>query len=554
MFDLASKYWHTVRYLKPRQVYGRILFRLARPRLNADAPAAPLRSPNAQWVEGIERPISMLGPQTFRFLNEEHDVEQSSWDSPGLSKLWRYNLHYFDDLNSVDAAARTEWHQRLLTLWVVENPPGVGSGWEAYPTSLRIVNWIKWSLRGNALSEACARSLSAQTRWLSKRLETHLLGNHLFVNAKALVFSGLYHDGLEADAWLERGLQILGRELPEQLLNDGAQFELSPMYQALAYEDVLDLCSIFTTYASALPARFRHLADAFRGLVPQMSSWLRAMSHPDGEIAFFNDAAFGVAATIGALDSYAIRLGLGTAGAATGTRSTLSYLKESRYARVEIGDLVAIMDLAEVGPDYLPAHAHADTLSFECSLFGQRVFVNSGTSVYSADAERQRQRGTAAHNTVVVNGENSSEVWGGFRVARRARTEELNMHATPPVTIRCAHDGYRRLAGKPTHVREWRFEPGLLEVKDVVRGGFESASAIFHLHPWVEISSVRNGDNSSEVDLRLDSGESARLAIAGGELVIEPSTWHPEFGKSIASRRLAVHFRGTTVTTRLTWT
>jgi hypothetical protein len=34
---------------------------------------------------------------------------------------------------------------------------------------------------------------------------------------------------------------------------------------------------------------------------------------------------------------------------------------------------VLILDVAPVGPDYLPGHAHADTLSFELSLFGQRA-------------------------------------------------------------------------------------------------------------------------------------------------------------------------------------
>jgi uncharacterized heparinase superfamily protein len=56
--------------------------------------------------------------------------------------------------------------------------------------------------------------------------------------------------------------------------------------------------------------------------------------------------------------------------------------------RLEQGEAVAFLDVAEVGPDYLPGHAHADSLSFELSLFGQRVVVNSGTSQYGLGAER----------------------------------------------------------------------------------------------------------------------------------------------------------------------
>src|SRR5262249_13815017 len=145
-------------------------------------------------------------------------------------KLWRYNLHYFDDLNAYDAAQRQEWHCSLLSQWVCENTPGFGTGWEPYPTSLRMVNWIKWVLTGNRLPAECIQSLAVQARWLSQRLEIHLLGNHLLANAKALLFAGIFFDGAEADEWLVRGLRILEREVAEQVLPDGGHIERSPMY------------------------------------------------------------------------------------------------------------------------------------------------------------------------------------------------------------------------------------------------------------------------------------------------------------------------------------
>ena len=138
------------------------------------------------------RPISLVDHERFHFLNEIHDLSEHDWDGDTLEKLWRYNLHYFDDLNAQDAATRKDWHRALLVRWVRENPPATGTGWEPYPTALRIVNWIKWSLAGNELPDECLESLAVQTRWLAKRLEIHLLGNHLFANAKALVFAGLF--------------------------------------------------------------------------------------------------------------------------------------------------------------------------------------------------------------------------------------------------------------------------------------------------------------------------------------------------------------------------
>ena len=88
--------------------------------------------------------------------------------------------------------------------------------------------------------------------------------------------------------------------------------------------------------------------------------------------------------------------------------------------RICKGEAVLLIDVAPIGPDYLPGHAHADTLSYELSLYGKRVLVNSGTSRYGSGPKRDWERSTAAHNTVEVDGQSSSETWSGFRVARRA--------------------------------------------------------------------------------------------------------------------------------------
>src|SRR5690606_19918961 len=116
----------------------------------------------------------------------------TDWNNPQREKLWLYNLHYFDDLNAYGAESRLEWHRRLIQRWIDENPPGVGNGWEPYPTSLRVVNWIKWDLRTRELGDEAINCLGLQLRWLRRRLEYHLMGNHLLANAKALIYGGIY--------------------------------------------------------------------------------------------------------------------------------------------------------------------------------------------------------------------------------------------------------------------------------------------------------------------------------------------------------------------------
>lgn len=531
----ALRLWHTVRWLKPVQVWGRARFRLYRPRPDT-RPAPHVRPAQRTWLP-CARVSSMVGPACFRFLSVEREVTAPyDWDRVDWPRLWRYNLHYFDDLVAHEATDRMSWHRVLIERWIAENPPGVGTGWEPYPASLRIVNWIKWSLvdAGAAdgapprLSPEALHSLAVQVRWLRRRLETHLLGNHLWANAKALVFAGAYFEGPEARGWIGKGLALLHRELGEQILPDGGHFERSPMYHATLLEDLLDLLQLADRYPGSIPGVD---SNAWQDAAMRMLRWLRVMTHPDGGIAFFNDAAHGVAPQLSALEDYAARVChpvFARASPLDDASPSIVALPDSGYVRLQAGPATLIADVGRIGPDYLPGHAHADTLSFELSLHGRRAIVNSGTSTYEAGAERMRQRGTASHSTVIVDEADSSEVWGGFRVARRARPRDVTWGTGPDgaLWLRAAHDGYLRLPGRVIHRREWCLTEHGLHVVDRLGGAPRSAEARFHLHPLVEPLDVG-------VDL-------TRMSI-------EPSTWHPLFGVAVGNQVLVADFAGRNV-------
>ena len=243
------------------------------------------------------------------------------------------------------------------------------------------------------------------------------------------MLAGLFFDGPEAEGWLRAGLSIYARELPEQILADGAHFELSPMYHAIILEDLLDLINVVRTYGKADGEVFNDLPR----ITARMRLWLAAMTHPDGGLSYFNDAAFGVAANRAELEAYAARLGLALIAE---PGEGLHHLAASGYIRVNYGEMAAILDLAAIGPDYIPGHAHADTLSFELSLGKERIVVNGGTSTYAPGRLREAERATAAHSTVEINGQNSSEVWASFRVARRARVRH-SVSMSPVARWRC---------------------------------------------------------------------------------------------------------------------
>lgn len=524
-----GRLWRTVRWLRPEQVVGRVAMRVRRPRIDS-SPAGPLRVATGPWATPPARAASLVGPVRWRLLAEEHDLEQVGWDDPGIALLWRYNQHYFDDLNAMDAGARTAWHRALIERWCTECPPGQGTAWAPYPTSLRIVNWIKWQMGGNALGRQPWHNLAMQARWLKQCLEWHLLGNHLFANGKALVFAGLAFDSPESERWLGTGLRILERELPEQILVDGGQFERSPMYHALALEDVLDLLNALRALAPEGSVA-KSVEPSLRRNATAMLAWLRCMRYPDGSLGRFNDCSEGIAPPTDAIEAYAAALGV---QAAQPPVEGVVALEPSGYRRVSRGGMVAILDLAPIGPDYLPGHAHADTLSFELCVAGRAMIVNRGTSIYGTGARRQLERGTAAHSTLQLGTVDSSEVWAGFRVGRRARPRAV---VDDGWRIAAAHDGYTHLPGRPVHHRQWQFSERDVFIEDRVEPRPRlAARARYHLAPGLRLQPA--GAAWAVLDER--DAPIARAEICNGRATVERWDHASSFGTLVPAETLVV--------------
>ena len=457
----------TVRCLRPVQIVNRFTRRLPPfPRF----PKPALRARAGYWVEPVVyEPAPLTVP----------------------SRLRDYTVHY---------------HPRPqvepVELWIRENPAGRGAGWEPYPLSRRIVNWIKWMMGGGLATSGVSESLAAQADYLSRTVEYHLLANHLFANAKAVAFAGCFFD---RERWLGEGLRLLERAIPEQILADGGHFERSPMYHSLIFEDMLDLVNLGRAYPGLLPD--------WSGVAARMSGWLKQMLHPDGQVAFFNDSAFGVAPEPRLLFDYAARLGI----------DPVTVLPaESGYIRLESAATVVLFDAGPLGPDYQPGHAHCDTLSFEMSHLGRRVLVNSGISTYEDNADRHAQRGTAAHNTIRLDGQDQSEVWAAFRVARRARP--FNITTDHRTFAEASHDGYTRLKDPVIHTRRLDLSESELRISDTLQAAHQHRAEIyFHLHPQSE--------GSIQLDSKLTRAE-------------EPTLWHPEFDRSEPNRTVVGRWTG----------
>lgn len=550
-FTSVMRFFYTVRTLKLRQIIYRLYYRFRRLDVNV-CDAAMQRGSLQAWRGASFHSPATLDGKSFEFLGYRATVD-TDWNRADLPKLWLYNLHYLDDLNAVDAIDFQNLNKKLVNDWIDHNPPMAGNGWEPYSLSLRIVNLVKWYSCQPKLQSDWLPNLATQARALTRQIEHHILGNHLFANGKALVFVGSFLSGSEADSWLDAGLKILDKEVPEQFLADGAHFELSPMYHAILLWDMCDLLQLAqATNLKPLEQRIM----VWRGVVKRGLEWLQDMVHPDEEISFFNDATFGVAPRLKELQVYASSLGCSQNKGKfhPNTRGWVAaHLEQSGYIVLDLPKYKhkAILDVARVGPDYQPGHAHADTLSFELSLFGQRVFVNSGISQYGEDSERQRQRGTAAHNTLEVDGEDSSEVWGGFRVARRAYPKNIALNAQiNSLSVKASHTGYERLPGKVTHSRTWHFHSNEIVLEDTLTGTFKGAIARFYCHPAVHILPL----SDVELNLLLPDENKLTISFVGARLIsVQKATWHSRFGVSQENQCIVVELADNELKTNIGW-
>ena len=525
-------YYRTLKYLRIKQIYHRVRRAIYKPKLPrlSDSRDMIIRKSEAP-SKFPHKHDSLLDYDKFRFLNKTIELKfPVSWHQANIPLLWLYNLHYFDGLLGKNTTESLK--ESLVERWIRYNSSSMGVAWDPYPLSLRICNWIKWFWEcGSDASPSHLSSLFQQVRFLERTLEYHLLGNHLLENAKALIFAGYFFGGKLGDRWLALGVKILKHELREQILDDGGHFELSPMYHSVMLELVLDILQL--SKEESAPDILAAESTRLTQTAISMSRWLASMCHPDGEIAYFNDSALGVAETPKDLVNRANKI-LGSIFAEQ--LDSVKYLNASGYIRLSNKNAVVFFDVAEVGASYLAGHGHADALALEFSLFRQRLFVNIGTSEYGNGTRRHYERSTAAHSTVEIEGQNSSEIWSGFRVGRRSRVKNVTFFDS--CSVSAEHDGYRYIAGSPVHRRTVSLGDTAFTVEDNVDSRDVSYLTRFHIHPDIEILLSDSKDSGYFI---FTDGVKVTWKSESDDVSIEANYYAESFGKLSPMKTLVLH-------------
>lgn len=407
---------------------------------------------------------SYISPNCFTFLNKTKDFKlKIDWDYREFGALWNYNLQYGNYLLQEDISV-SEKLTLIRSLYNTIDSGGLAL--EPYPVSVRAINIMRLICSGELKEQDILENLYAELNFLSKRWELHLLGNHLLENAFAMCLGGAFFGKKD---WRDKAKGVLYRELQEQILKDGGHFELSPMYHKIVFYRLLELIDWYSEYEE----KDNKFYNFCREKAQQMRGWLENIKFQNNDIPLFNDSAEGVAYDTKFLLSYADELGI---------EPGLKKLSDSGYRSYDGDNYEVKVDVAQLGPKYQPGHSHADTLSFILYYKGEPLFVEQGTSTYQIGARRDLERSTEAHNTVVINDKNQSDVWGGFRVGKRATTTVLRDEER---LVNAQHDGYEDLG--VIHKRKYRFSNDIIYIYDELEGIVENAKAYFHLHPGCSV-------------------------------------------------------------------
>ena len=502
----SALYLDSIKALRPRQIAARPR-RLLSPRLLAVATAPrdlpPMRPlPRGVNIDHAPQGGPAPGPEqtgVFAAVGRQRSFGgERFWEDRADGDLFLFHLHGFaplaDYAGGEQSAEGDRFWRRVIESWLESETTPRRPAWHPYPTSRRLLSWAAavsaiegWS---GGFREVVAAEIWRQAAYLSRTVEHDIGGNHVLLNSVALCNAGALFEGAP---FLHRGLRLLRRELAQQLLADGGHEERSTSYHREIHAWLSDLARIL----AGIGTRPRWLLDA----VDAMALWMRKIAGPDGTLALLNDAWEGPPVL-------------------NDDPAAVSDLAASGYIVLRHDTDQAVIDVGPLAPSHLTPHAHADALSFVLWADGEPVLVDPGSFSYTG-ADRDRFRGTSAHNTVAIDDRDQCEFWADFRAAYLPAVRARPLQRFGDVTVAGgSHDGYRRLPRPVTHHRRFVWCPGNgLVIVDLLRGdGKHQVRSSLHL-----------SSSASDADGR-NVGPFTLTLLGNGTAVVSRASYAPYLG------------------------
>lgn len=386
---------------------------------------------------------------------------------------------------------------RQIESWLEANPFQRGINWtSALEVGFRSLSWI-WiqhfagSCFPGPLRKRFLTALYRHGVHLEHNLSVYFSPNtHLLGEGVALYAMGkLFPQWSRSAHWTETGSRIVLEELGRQVREDGSHFEQSSYYHVYAL-DMFIFFGLLARPGREFHARLSSMAEYLDNLLGP-SRLLPMLGDDDGGRFYF---------PYGDRSRWAEESLEGCEYPRSELKSHL--FQSSGVATMVAGDMQVIADAGSFGTGSA-GHSHSDTLSIIVRRGAKSILIDPGTYTYADARWRDRFRGSAAHNTIRIDGHDQAVPSGPFGW-RRPHPEVSVSHWSdePAATIleaKCRYNGFlhrRRLVLlKPEH---------LLVIADDITKEDRLDSALHHIE-WfwhtgqpaqVAASSLRIGDNN----------------------------------------------------------
>jgi hypothetical protein len=497
------------------------------------------------YASGVMAPVKYTGCINHRDKSRVGDIKYI-WELNrlqslvllALARLWTGNAKYWIEI------------EKQVVSWKESNPFMMGVNWKSpLEAGLRLISWAyvsflttAWNKDRKACDQLFAATVYHHQYFIRKFFSKHSSANNHLVGEMA----GLYVASVvwpwyeESTDWRSFARRKLIQEIVRQVEPDGVGCERAIEYQLFILELFLLAGALGQAVGDPFPQEYWNRID-------RMMAFLSAISNRTDSLPMFGDGDSGqviaLPETIQERSRALVRIKQCDDGAVTrnlrstlllwgqsrkeipvdpaqGTPPSLQVFPEGGYCVLTVDrdsedEIVVVVDAGPLGLAPLNAHGHADALSFWLSYGGREFLIDPGTFTYYSSAQwRSYFRGTAAHNTIRIDGKDQSVSTGTFlwREATDCRLEHFE-DTDEFVALRGSHDGYRRLSDPVIHRRGLRLfkKARMLVITD----GLECHRAhdvelFFHFSEKCQLRQVGTGsfeasNRNKRISIRVDS-------------------------------------------------
>jgi hypothetical protein len=458
---------------------------------------------HCDYSSGKRSPRRFYGHIDYRDSGRIGDAKYI-WELNRHQFMAPWALHYALTGDSQDVAAIVH----LLLNWIAANPRYVGINWSsALELALRILSWgivfdlCKDSELLGAVRPMVERSVVEQANYIRSTLSLHSsANNHLVGELVGLLAAGImFPDAPGTKQHAEFARNEILKQAHLQNFTDGVNREQAIYYHHYTLEYLTTAMALFARCGWKFP-------DETRDLVRKMVAFVDAMVDNRGTPAEIGDRDDGCVTGLNRGMPFGIYESLLWTGwrlfgedsfarhaaeiaRSRGAEPVLDPRTEYWHGEAEIAAVAAapatifsprprsscfglggyavfsvpvrndaLRVLFKSGPFGYPriaAHSHCDQLSVCAQLNGMELLTDSGTFCYHSDeAWRHYFKGTAAHNTIRVDGQDQAQYGGPFLWATHADGEMQELEKRDSgFRIAGVHYGYHRLKERVDHSR-----------------------------------------------------------------------------------------------------